>query len=92
MVPTAAGSPSTAAVPTSVAVAAWVAVPTWPAPVIPWPIRHNDGRRHNYRGRGCAKRRHHHDRSGLADNHARQRYPEPDAHTDTGLRGRSGPE
>ena len=76
-----------------------VAIPAWPVAVIHRGRGHNDRRRHAHCWWRCVNRcrradhwRRHDDRRGPANEHARQRDPESDANTNTGLRGRNGPE
>jgi hypothetical protein len=69
------------------------AIPAWLIPVIHDRRRHHHGRRHYHRGRrGINWRRRNDDWRGLANNYPRQRNTDPDIHSNTGLRGRNGPE
>jgi hypothetical protein len=70
-----------------------VPVITWAAAVIiPWRWGCNHRRRHrDRRGRYRHCWRRYYDR-WRDDSHTRQRYPYPDAHADTSLRGHNGPE
>src|ERR1035441_1831133 len=82
-----------AVMPAATGCPAAVAIPTWPAPVIHRRGGYDDARAHIPGGWWrIYYRRSHHDRRGLADRHTRQRDPNSDAETNTGVRGRNGPE
>ena len=79
--------------PIAVVLLSGVAIPTRAIPVIDWRWSYNDGPGHNHRARRGAKRwRRHHNWRRLANDYARQGNPDSDAHLNTGLRGRNGPE